>query len=393
MAPLTLASGWATGTRAGWTRWESPESPTRSATPTSLMTWPVRRAKLDVERAHAGDPLAVDGRAVERGAVGQRRQDLHLGRGVEPLDVGRRVALGVAERLGLGQHARVVAPLGRHRREDVVGRPVDDPHHPLDPLAGQRRAQRPQDRDASAHRGLVEEVDAPWASARDASSVPAAAIRALLAVTTDAPRSIAASIAARATSVPPTTSTTTSTSARSARASASPVTRRGRDPVARPAGVAHRDPDELERAVDRVRELGRRFGSVDQRRATSAPTVPQPTTPTRTTGVSTTRLPPGASGPQASRLARSVEGLAPQHHARAAVGDEHDRGRGRPGCRSRPSSSRRRRSPASPPRRRPRSRRAGRPSSTSTSPLSQCLPTRRTAAREARAARATSKAS
>ena len=56
---------------------------------------------------------------------------------VEALDVGRRVGLGVAARLGLGEHLGVVAALAGHRREHVVRRPVDDPAHARD--RGSRR--------------------------------------------------------------------------------------------------------------------------------------------------------------------------------------------------------------------------------------------------------------
>ena len=45
------------------------------------------------------------------------------------------------------------------RGEDVVGRAVDDPHHPQDLLAGQRLAQRPDHGDGTGHGRLVEQVD------------------------------------------------------------------------------------------------------------------------------------------------------------------------------------------------------------------------------------------
>ena len=66
-------------------------------------------------------PNAIDG------------DDRRLGAGVEALDVGGRVALGVAEALRLGERVGVVgvatARVG-HLGEDVVGRAVDDAHHP-----------------------------------------------------------------------------------------------------------------------------------------------------------------------------------------------------------------------------------------------------------------------
>ncbi len=38
--------------------------------------------------------------------------------------------------------------------------PFDDPHHPVDPVAGQRLAQRPHQRDATGDGRLEQEVDA-----------------------------------------------------------------------------------------------------------------------------------------------------------------------------------------------------------------------------------------
>ena len=91
---------------------------------------------------------------------GERGQDRGLGGGVEALDVGGRVGLGVAERLrlldGLGETGA-----GRvHLVEHVVGGAVDDAEHPADVVAGQRLAQRAQQRDGAGDGGLVVEVDA-----------------------------------------------------------------------------------------------------------------------------------------------------------------------------------------------------------------------------------------
>ena len=83
-----------------------------------------------------------------------------LGPGVVALHVGGGVGLGEAERLGLGQRVGVGGAGLGHLREDVVGGAVDDPHHPGDALARQRLAQRTDDRDATGHRGLEEQVDA-----------------------------------------------------------------------------------------------------------------------------------------------------------------------------------------------------------------------------------------
>ena len=58
------------------------------------------------------------------------------------------------------QRVVVVGALLVHAGEDEVGRAVHDPHDPEDPLAGQRLAQRPDDRDGAGHGRLVEQVDA-----------------------------------------------------------------------------------------------------------------------------------------------------------------------------------------------------------------------------------------
>ena len=57
----------------------------------------------------------------------------------------------------------VVGPLLPHLGEDEVGRPVDDAHDPVDPLTGERLAQRPHQRDGTGHRGLVQQVHAALA--------------------------------------------------------------------------------------------------------------------------------------------------------------------------------------------------------------------------------------
>ncbi len=77
-----------------------------------------------------------------------------------PSTSARRVALGQAQLLRLAQHVVVVGALLLHAGEDVVGRPVDDPHDAHDLLAGERLAQGPDDGDGARHGRLVEEIDA-----------------------------------------------------------------------------------------------------------------------------------------------------------------------------------------------------------------------------------------
>ena len=93
-------------------------------------------------------PNAIDG------------DDRRLGAGVVALDVGGGVALGVPEALRLGEGVGVARAVLGHPGEDEVGRAVDDAHDPADGLAGERLAQRPDERDAAGDRRLEQEVDA-----------------------------------------------------------------------------------------------------------------------------------------------------------------------------------------------------------------------------------------
>jgi hypothetical protein len=95
-----------------------------------------------------------------RGAEGDAGDDRHLGARVVALDVGGGIGLGVAEGLRLRQRVLVGCARLGHAGEDVVGRAVDDAHHPRDALAHERLAQRADDRDAPGHGRLEQQVDA-----------------------------------------------------------------------------------------------------------------------------------------------------------------------------------------------------------------------------------------
>ncbi len=105
------------------------------------------------------DSLAVDVTGDDPGAERDRGDDRGLGCGVEALDVGGRVALREAERLRLGERVAERGALLGHTGEDVVGRAVDDPHDPVDPVARERFAQRAHERDPARDRRLEEQVD------------------------------------------------------------------------------------------------------------------------------------------------------------------------------------------------------------------------------------------
>ena len=107
------------------------------------------RGGLDHVRAHRRDALDVDVVHGHRDLECERGDDRRLRCGIETLDVRRRVGLRVPQFLR-GRERRVeVPPLLGHLVEDVVRRPVDDPHDALDPVAGERHGQRTDDRDRS----------------------------------------------------------------------------------------------------------------------------------------------------------------------------------------------------------------------------------------------------
>src|SRR5579859_4996047 len=146
---------------------------------------------------------------------------------------------------------------------------------------------------------------APVASARVASSLPWAAIRALLAVTTGFPRRRAASTAARAgPSAPPISSTKRSLSGDLARSSGSsnqvrPETSTGR---ARDRDLA------LTPVTWQTPPAGEKPGLAVMRLISPAPTVPRPATPMRQWDVATPPPPPPSAGRRV--LARAAQDLA-----------------------------------------------------------------------------------
>ncbi len=99
--------------------------------------------RLDVPDVEPRDTLPVHVARYDLGPERHVGQDGGLGRGVEALDIGGGVPLGVAQALGLGQGVVVAGARGGHTRKDVVGGAVDDAHHPVDPFAGQRLSEVP----------------------------------------------------------------------------------------------------------------------------------------------------------------------------------------------------------------------------------------------------------
>ncbi len=152
-APPTAARGWSEGTTAGCTRTEIDRAVAHPFGHCQrLDDVPQLGRVADIGMRDGGDALAVDVVDGDVGAERQAGQDGGLCGGVVPLDVGRRVGLGQPESLRLGQRLVVGLPAVGHATEDEIGRPVDDAHHPDDPLSGQGLTQRPDHRDGARQR-------------------------------------------------------------------------------------------------------------------------------------------------------------------------------------------------------------------------------------------------
>ena len=156
---LTDAKGCASGTMAGWTRTPSDPSVAGLDDGEQLDDETEPLGRFDVLPADVGDALPVNVARHHLGPEGHVGQDRRLGGGIVTLDVGRRVALGEAEALSLGQGLLVGGARSGHAGEDVVGRPVDDAHHPVDALARQRLSQRPDERYATGDGRLEQKID------------------------------------------------------------------------------------------------------------------------------------------------------------------------------------------------------------------------------------------
>ena len=112
----------------------------------------------DVPRREPRDALAVDVGVGDPRVERDRGQDRALGRGVEPLDVGGGVGLGVAEPLGLGERLLEPRTVLGHLREDEVRRAVHHAEDARHAVARERLAQRADQRDPARDGGLVGEV-------------------------------------------------------------------------------------------------------------------------------------------------------------------------------------------------------------------------------------------
>ena len=115
---------------------------------------------LQVERRDRRNAFDMNRFGVDLRAEGEAGQDGELVGGVVALDIEGRVGLGIAETLGVLQAGLEGQPLQLHAREDVVAGAVEDAVEARDGVAGERLAQRLDDRDAAGRRGLEGERDA-----------------------------------------------------------------------------------------------------------------------------------------------------------------------------------------------------------------------------------------
>src|SRR5699024_10259704 len=116
--------------------------------------------RLDVVGGDVADALDGDVVDAHPGVEGEGGEDGDLRGGVVPVDVRRRVGLGIAEGLRVGERLPEADAPGGHLVEDEVRRPVDDAEHLGDAVAGEGLPHAADDRDGAGDGGLEVEVDA-----------------------------------------------------------------------------------------------------------------------------------------------------------------------------------------------------------------------------------------
>ena len=117
----------------------------------------------DVLGADGTDALLVDVVGGHAGAKADGGEDGRLAGGIEAVDVGGRIGLGIALGLGIGEHVGVIGALGVHARQDVVGGAVEDAGDGQDLVAHQVVLERADDGDTAAAAGLALDLDAALA--------------------------------------------------------------------------------------------------------------------------------------------------------------------------------------------------------------------------------------
>ena len=114
----------------------------------------------DVLGADGTDALLVDVVGGNAGAKADGGEDGRLAGGIEAVDVGGRIGLGVALGLGVGEHVGVIGALGVHARQNVVGGAVEDAGDGQDLVAHQVVLERADDGDTAAAAGLAFDLHA-----------------------------------------------------------------------------------------------------------------------------------------------------------------------------------------------------------------------------------------
>ena len=111
---------------------------------------------------------------IDLAAQPDRDQNGDLRARVVAVDVGRRIRLGISERLRLFQRVGKRKPRAVHAREDVVAGAVQDAGHAQQPIAGEPFSHGANDRNAAGHRRLEQQLalllDAPAPAARRRAS-------------------------------------------------------------------------------------------------------------------------------------------------------------------------------------------------------------------------------
>ena len=112
----------------------------------------------EVDGFDGGDGLGGDGVGVELGVHGDAREDAELGAGVEAVDVGGGVGLGVAQLLRVGEDGGVVGA-GLHAAEDVVAGAVDDAAEARHLIAAEALQHAGDDGNSAGDGCAVDELD------------------------------------------------------------------------------------------------------------------------------------------------------------------------------------------------------------------------------------------
>src|ERR1700736_1348325 len=97
--------------------------------------------KAEGEPRAVPDPLGIDPIEVDRATEPDARQDGELVRRIDAVDVKTRIGFRIAELLRLGEHfGKFVRGLA-HRRQDIIGGPVENAVNAREPVSGKTLAQ------------------------------------------------------------------------------------------------------------------------------------------------------------------------------------------------------------------------------------------------------------